>query len=212
MFLSIPTLRIARTLTKMNYLAHILLSGSNVDVQLGNFMGDAVKGKKYLNYTRDLQNGLLLHRQIDSFTDFHKTVRQSKKRLAPIYGHYSGVLIDIFYDYFLSVNWDSFSDQPLDEFISNFYTMVTYNMDKLPKKTQAIVPIMLKQNWLYKYSYYEGLERVLIGMKKKIKHDIPLDLGIHDLKKHEKELNADFMLFFPQLVQYSKETLEKLEQ
>ena len=28
----------------MNYLAHIFLSGSNRKVQLGNFVGDAVKG------------------------------------------------------------------------------------------------------------------------------------------------------------------------
>ena len=30
----------------MNYLAHIFLSGLNRKVQLGNFVGDAVKGKE----------------------------------------------------------------------------------------------------------------------------------------------------------------------
>ncbi len=37
----------------MNYLAHIFLSGSNRKVQLGNFVGDAVKGSSYKNYPPD---------------------------------------------------------------------------------------------------------------------------------------------------------------
>ena len=38
----------------MNYLAHIFLSGSNRKVQLGNFVGDAVKGSSYKNYPPDI--------------------------------------------------------------------------------------------------------------------------------------------------------------
>ena len=34
----------------MNYLAHIFLSGDDRRVQIGNFVGDAVKGRAYENY------------------------------------------------------------------------------------------------------------------------------------------------------------------
>ena len=42
----------------MNYLAHIFLSGSNRKVQLGNFVGDAVKGSSYKNYPPDIAKGI----------------------------------------------------------------------------------------------------------------------------------------------------------
>jgi len=196
----------------MNYLAHILLSGSNTAVQIGNFMGDAIKGKEYLNYPDDLRKGILLHRQIDSFTDFNEIVHQSKKRLGKRYGHYTGVLIDIFYDYFLSLNWASFSTQPLSEFITDFYVNIQKNTAVLPSQTRVIIPDMIAQNWLEKYGTQEGLLRVLIGMEKRIKHDIPLRKGIEDLKKHHKELNQDFMTFFPLLVAHSNKTLNQLNQ
>ena len=48
----------------MNYLAHIFLSGSNRKVQLGNFVGDAVKGSSYKNYPPDIAKGIQLHRAI----------------------------------------------------------------------------------------------------------------------------------------------------
>ncbi len=34
----------------MNYLAHILLSGDNPEIIIGNFMADSIKGKQYKIY------------------------------------------------------------------------------------------------------------------------------------------------------------------
>ena len=85
----------------MNYLAHVYLSGANDLIKVGNFMADSVKGSQYLNYEKELQHGILLHRHIDSYTDAHPIYRQSKHRLHEKYGHYSGVIMDILYDHFL---------------------------------------------------------------------------------------------------------------
>ena len=41
----------------MNFLAHIYLSGTNERIQIGNFMGDGIRGKDYLNYHPDIQIG-----------------------------------------------------------------------------------------------------------------------------------------------------------
>ena len=45
----------------MNYLAHILLSGNNPDVMIGNFIADSIKGSKYNSYPLQIQKGILLH-------------------------------------------------------------------------------------------------------------------------------------------------------
>ena len=74
----------------MNYLAHIFLSGSNRKVQLGNFVGDAVKGSSYKNYPPDIAKGIQLHRAIDDYTDRHPAVCEVVHRLQPEFGRYSG--------------------------------------------------------------------------------------------------------------------------
>ena len=70
----------------MNYLAHIFLSGPNRKVQLGNFVGDAVKGSSYKNYPSDIAKGIQLHRAIDDYTDHHPAVCEVVHRLQPEFG------------------------------------------------------------------------------------------------------------------------------
>ena len=65
----------------MNFLAHLYLSKNNKNILIGNFIADAVKGKKYKDYSKEIQTGILLHREIDNFTDNHTVVKQSKRRL-----------------------------------------------------------------------------------------------------------------------------------
>ena len=60
----------------MNYLVHIFLSGDDRRVQIGNFVGDAVKGRAYENYPLGFREGILLHREIDDYTDHHPVVRE----------------------------------------------------------------------------------------------------------------------------------------
>ena len=55
----------------MNYLAHILLSGTSPDVMIGNFIADSIKGSKYNSYPLQIQKGILLHRQIDTAQRMH---------------------------------------------------------------------------------------------------------------------------------------------
>lgn len=194
----------------MNYLAHIYLSGENTDVQIGNFMGDAVKGRNYENYAVNLKKGILLHRQIDSFTDQHAIISQSKKRLHPRYGHYKGVLIDIFYDYFLAKNWTNYSDVAFDKYVVDFYMELELKHAALPSRIQMMVPHLIQNNWFGKYNKIEGIARVLNGMEKRIIHDIPLHRGIEDLKDQYDLLEQDFKNFFPEIQSFSKEILEDL--
>ena len=74
-------------------------------------MADSIRGHSYDVYPEEIQKGILLHRSIDSFTDMNPIYRQSKHRLHKKYGHYSGVIMDIFYDHFLAKNWSTYSDE-----------------------------------------------------------------------------------------------------
>ena len=94
----------------MNFLAHIYLSGDDPELKIGNFIADAVKGKKYTTYPQKIQEGIILHRKIDSFTDAHPIVKKSASRLFSKYGHYNSVIVDILYDHFLAKNWKAHED------------------------------------------------------------------------------------------------------
>ena len=121
----------------MNFLAHIYLSGNNHFLKLGNFIADAVKGKTYSKYPLEIQQGILLHRKIDSFTDHHPIFKKSVSRLFPTHRHYSRVIIDIFYDHFLAKEWNTYSNIPLNTYINDFYSLLNDNYEYLPKRIKA---------------------------------------------------------------------------
>ena len=85
----------------MNYLAHLLLSGNNEKIMVGNFVADWVKGRTFDQYPEDIQRGIVMHRAIDSFTDSHPLHKHSRSFFVPSYGHFSGIVVDVLYDHFL---------------------------------------------------------------------------------------------------------------
>ena len=113
----------------MNFLAHIYLSGNNEKVTIGNFIADGIRGKKYQEFPKEIQIGILLHREIDTFTDANAIVRQSTKRLHKNYSHYSGVIVDIFFDHFLAKNWSNYTSVSLVDYAQHCYTILNKNIN-----------------------------------------------------------------------------------
>jgi acyl carrier protein phosphodiesterase len=60
----------------MNFLAHIYLSGDHKLITIGNFVADGIRGNKYKLYPIEIQVGIKLHREIDTFTDAHPIFRR----------------------------------------------------------------------------------------------------------------------------------------
>lgn len=195
----------------MNFLAHIYLSGTNEFVTLGNFMADGIKGKQYLNYTDDVQTGILLHRAIDTYTDSHPIVRQSTKRLHKHYSHYSGVIVDLFYDHFLAKNWSMYSDVSLPKFINTFYTSLQNNYDILPEYYQDFTTKMIAGNWLLSYASIEGMQRVLNGMNHRTKGRSKMNEATKELQEYYEDFQSEFIAFFEELQNFSNIERQKLE-
>jgi len=127
----------------LNFLAHTYLSGNNEDIIVGNFMGDYVKGRNYLHFPEQVKKGILIHRDIDYFTDMHLITRRNKQRVASQYHKYAGIIIDIFYDHFLACQWDQFSDLPLQEFVARTYDLLKRNYKVLPDAIKRWFPTFL---------------------------------------------------------------------
>lgn len=188
----------------MNFLAHLFLSENNTKIMIGNLIADHIKGNNYKHFPEEIQQGILLHRKIDSYTDNHPFVKKSKRRLDKKYGHYKGIIIDIFYDYFLAKNWDNFSQIPLDIYTQSVYKLLTDNFEILPDKTKEILPFMIKYNWLYNYQFLDGIGQVLNGMNRRTQNKSQMNLAIEDLQKFESEFEEDFSIFFNDLYNHVK--------
>lgn len=195
----------------MNFLAHIYLSHNQDQVTIGNFIADGIRGKRYKKYPVGIQKGILLHRQIDTFTDAHPTVRQSTKRLHKNYGHYSGVIVDILYDHFLAKNWDHYSETPLEAYVQNFYTLMNANYDMLPTRTQNMMPHMIAGNWLLSYAEIEGIQKVLDGMNRRTQNKSGMNTATVELRKFYTEFETEFTSFFKELETFSKDILKELD-
>ncbi|HAO14625.1 MAG TPA: DUF479 domain-containing protein [Tenacibaculum sp.] len=196
----------------MNFLAHLYLSNNNKELMIGNFIADHVKGNKFSLFPDNIQKGILLHRAIDSYTDTHEIVRVSKRRLHERYGHYDGVIIDIFYDHFLAINWRDYSEIPLDIFVNSVYDLLQSNINTLPQKTQDILPSVIEYNWLYNYQFAKGIKAVLNGMNNRTNGKSNMNLAIEDLLLHYDDFKNDFTIFFKDLKIFSDiKTMELLE-
>jgi len=191
----------------MNYLAHIYLSGDNDLIKIGNFMADGIKGHEYEKFPEIIQKGILLHRQIDSFTDFHPVYRQSKHRLHNIYGHYSGVIMDMFYDHFLTVNWNLYSEIPLTEYITSFYTTLELHFDLLTPKMKRMVPKMITQDWLSSYATIEGMQKILYQMDYRTDFKSQMQFATRELELYYDAFNTEFKTFFTEIIAMTQEKL-----
>ncbi|WP_375324547.1 ACP phosphodiesterase [Flagellimonas sp. GZD32] len=189
----------------MNFLAHIYLSFDDKEITLGNFFADHIRGNKYKHLPERIQKGILLHREIDTFTDAHPTVRKSSRRLHKNYSHYSRVIVDIYYDHFLAKNWSDYSDTPLDIYVEDFYGLLEDNYEILPMATKRMMPYMMADNWLLNYANLAGIERVLNGMNRRTKNKSRMNFAILDLEEHYTDFENEFTLFFKELITFSNQ-------
>ncbi len=186
----------------MNFLAHLYLSGKNEEVALGNFIADAIKGSHYKQFPDGIARGILLHRQIDYFTDSHPVFRRSKGRLAPKYGIFSGIIVDLYYDHFLARNWSHYSEEKLQDFVARSYFLLLRKYQFLPARSKRILPFMISQNWLAGYADFDRLQMVFNGMSRRTNHLSGMENAITDLKSGYALYENDFRDFFPAIVSH----------
>mgnify|MGYP006191885725 FL=1 len=173
-------------------------------------MADSIRGNSYENYPEEIKKGILLHRSIDSFTDMHPVYRQSKHRLHEKYGHYSGVIMDIFYDHFLAKNWANYSNKKLEEYADEFYQLLRDNYDLLTAKIQGMMPYMIARNWLVSYASISGLEMILFQMDYRTKNRVAMHESIVELQKFYLEFETEFTQFFMELQEHCQQKLKEL--
>jgi len=189
----------------MNFLAHLFLSGEDPEILVGNLLGDFVKGRLDGHFPAGIERGIWLHRRIDSFAGGNPHFLRSKRRLDASFGHYRGVLVDLFYDHFLAVLWDEYAEAPLNTFLSGARRIVLDYEEILPERLARVAPVIFAE-LLPSYLEINGIERALQRMSVRIKRPNRLGEGGTALRRHYDGLCGDFREFMPELQGFVRET------
>jgi acyl carrier protein phosphodiesterase len=140
---------------------------------------------------------------IDAFTDSHPVVHRSRARIGGDYGHAGGILVDIFYDHFLALDWGRYSPEPLDAFTARLYGDIRAGTVHFPTEAREALERMMREDRLGSYRRLDGIEaslrRVSLRLAARIGRDLGLERGVSDLVANFEGLRDDFAEFFPQL-------------
>ncbi len=167
-------------------------------------MGDFVKGRLDGRFPPGIEQGILLHREIDSFAGQNPHFLRSKRRLDQSFGLYRGVLVDLFYDHFLAAHWEDYADVPLSVFISDAWRVLCEHKEFLPDKLQRIMPFMFR-DWMPSYRDIGGIAAVLHRMSRfRLKRANGLGEGAEALSRNYGGLYGDFQKFLPELLAFSR--------
>lgn len=186
----------------MNYLAHIYLSGDSEEIKLGNFIGDFVKGNRHMQFPEEVARGIILHRNIDTFTDQHVMVKECIKLLRPGYGKYAGIITDVFFDHFLASNWSDYSVYLLRNFAKNAHAIFLSNFFLLPFPVKQFLPFLIQHKRLESYSKRENLFQVLEIMSRRTSLPANSEWAMQILNQEYEQFEALFRSFFPELIEY----------
>lgn len=168
-------------------------------------ISDFVKGKAQYDYPKRIHNGIMLHRQIDTFTDSHKAVAEAKKVFQPYYRLYSGAMIDVVFDHYLANDPLQFTDASLQKFTSGVYATLESYTNDLPPRFVALLPYMKTENWLYRYRLRAGIASSLRGLVRRSAYLTEHETAVALFNEAYDTLQDCYNRFFPDVKTFTKQ-------
>ncbi len=187
----------------MNYLAHILLSGDDPDMQVGGLLGDFVKGPLRGDYPVGVENGIQLHRSLDNYADNLPEISGLFPRFPAPWRRYAGIVIDVCFDHLLARNWRQYHDQPLDDYCTDFYRHLQTCQPWLPDGARAFSIRAPQIGWLQRYAEPDVLPGVLRQVGGRFRKPVPLEQAWANVRPDQAALMAAFQPAMEKLLGFS---------
>lgn len=197
----------------MNFLAHLHLAEPTPESRLGSLLGDFVKGLPWdERYSPAIWQGIMEHRHVDVFTDAHPAWKMSRDILPEGLRRYAGIVVDIYYDFFLHRHWNRFSPKlELNDFIASVHDDLEGILGQAPAMAREAIEAMMEQSWLLEYSTLEGIDRTL----HRVSQRSPILVSIFEtseiLSGSLPEMEEHFLAFYPDLLAYMPELRDEIE-
>ena len=180
----------------MNYLAHSVIS-LEIDKKMsestlyGNFAGDFYKGKvDKIDLQENLKSGIILHRLIDKISDREENFLN--EILREKFGIFKGIVSDMYVDHFLCKNFENiFYENPDFENMEKVERKIIKNIEKydefFPSDFKSFFDWLKREKVLARYKNLDFLERVFLGMSKRVRKGEILRNAVYELRKNYGE-------------------------
>ncbi len=191
----------------MNFLAHLYLADRTGTSPAGAILGDHTRGRLEPDTRAGVRSGIVLHRRVDSFTDRHPAVLALLATFPSRFRRYGGILVDIHFDHLLANRWAEWHDEPLPAFAERIIAATRaewpewapFDGDRL-----AHLPGILTG-----YTEPAGVARALSRADARLRRPSPLPQAMPVLESHETLLAQQFDVFFPALVDYAQDWVNR---
>ncbi|WP_020407176.1 ACP phosphodiesterase [Hahella ganghwensis] len=197
----------------MNFLAHLHLADHSDTHALGNLLGDFIKGRDMSHFPKHIAVGILLHRKIDHFTDTHSVNARIRTLFPTEYRRYSGICLDLFWDYFLSRHWQRFHPEDRQDWIARQYVILQRQISDAPdysSRMEQVLPRMIRYDWLSAYADSENICQALDRIGQRLKKPIPLGDTAALLHQHDNTLEQAFLEMYPDVMDFAEKAAQQL--
>ena len=180
----------------MNYLAHSVISleideKTNKNTLYGNFTGDFYKGRiEKIDLQENLKSGIILHRLIDKISDRKENFLN--EFLQEKFGIFKGIVSDMYVDHFLCKNFENiFSGNPDFGNVKKVERKIIKNIEKydrfFPNDFKNFFDWLRREKVLARYKNLDFLERVFLGMSKRVRKGEILRNAVCELKNNYED-------------------------
>ena len=162
-------------------------------------IADLIKKKDVILLDDDIQLGVSLHYNIDSYTDSHPIVSEATRLLHPTQGKYSPVATDLIWDLCLAHHWTTYSEVPLHTFIQNVYSHLQTAVDGFEPKLTKRVNTMIDRDFLTMYTTPDTMKIICEKIHQRTRFRSNLNHLMDDYLRLQSEFDALFVKFYPEL-------------
>ncbi len=187
----------------MNILAHALLAAPDADRMFGSLIGDFVRGAIDPTLPPGVRAGIALHRAIDTYTDAHADVAETRALFAPPFRRYAGILLDVWFDHLLARQWTRYGEGALDEFSDNVRALLALNGTRVPERMRAFIAYLDARRLPAAYRDTAMVGEALRGMSRRLTRANPLEDALPVLVALHAPLQRCFDAFFPALQNFA---------
>ena len=174
-------------------------------------ISDFVKGKKKFDYPPGIQQGIMLHRTIDNFTDTHEATKEAKEVFRHHYRLYSGAFVDVVYDHFLATDSTEFTEKSLLDFSQQVYAALDKQVQWLPERFALMFPYMKEHNWLFNYRTRLGTGKSMGGVVRRSVHLTESETAYKLLEEHYQLLQDCYRHFWASAKPFIRQQFDGLQ-
>lgn len=185
----------------MNLLAHLHLGAKTLaGVAAGNLLADYRRRLPPTPIDGLMAIGVRFHRKIDAQTDAHPLHREARRCISPARRRLAGIMVDVFFDYFLTRHWNRFEAVPLQDFVHAELSRIARHLRDAQSAYAPFLAKLRQGQWILSYGTVEGIGQTFGRMATRSPVLTALVGAENELRENDSTLETLFLSFYPDLV------------